>query len=1252
MNKRFIRVAVFCALTATAAPVFVGCSDDYDADIANLQDQINKINGIIGVSSDDMTAAIDQVVEQMQAKIDELSATVDGKVNTEELTAQVEALNTLIDQKADPSAIQAESEKLAGLIEAANKAAADANAADREALEQQISELEGKQEEAQLTLNEALAGKVDANTLQTEAARLEELIAEAKEIASGAVTSDQLNSMISSVQGQIEAALAGKASTEDLTELQNKLNEAINGKITPAEVDEKLAEINAELTEAIGKKMDAALFNTLKTQLETAIAGKADPALVDEKVAALEASLETVINGKADAVIVDGLTEKLETAAADLATAQNELKALQELAENFGAAMAELTTVKSDLTELGAAIADLQDKDLDLMHYAQFVTLSDKVTTLESQYGDLSDSVATNTSQLKKISEKIDKFFNEEGEGTAKEIYTRLKTLEDWKSDVEEGLTGILDKVDVSGLEDGTTADLAQMLADIADLKEQLGLAAQDPDEGEEEGDDATANFYNKEEVDKKFNELQTLMESVFGTNIQSLAYVPSSADRITKFTTLAYAANAADEKKDVILVQEQNTTVSFRVSPASAAKKIVDDINEGKKYAVTFEGMPIKGTHGLFDIKSAAIDANNAGIINLNVEVDGSQISNGQTWAVALGLKALDPVKEEGAEEAPAKTDYTDITSDYFVVSRQKTRINGVKVVTAKNIDWNLTYDKEGDVVNIGQNSWLVGTFTDPTSGDTEVIVGSETNSAGNLVASFGNIFNVSYDFNGSDAQKNEWAKTFSLDKSAGKVSLVKTGTTNLIGMFCPIVAKVTINGVNNSNGTAKVFPTSLNNVTVIRGEMSLGDPIDPATDFSFYDTNDGNKRKPFNLTTATWSNADIVVYLNEDKVNEIATLAGLDPDDLINQTAGKSFVSTKNGTNPAQQGSAKLEVVNETNRAKAFKLTIPANAVIDAKGETILFNPEITYDDDTKFNLNITFSVPPTAGFPSQVMTFGPQWVNNEVLLVPSYTYTEKDVLDDENKPTGEKYREVTGVSWVVPFTSLFNNFNSNITTITKKGGSFTLSAINKSQNLAGLNITKSDGSSVTANSQIESTFNITVTPGTYNGGSITIKTKESYAGDKAKYELSGTIKVSPNVGGKWTLGKVTNNGRINDLNGTYTLTQGTQWLDYGGNSVMEDGDFKTKAYPNGNGLSQNGFTSVKVVGATAADQNILDNCFEFGVDGNPLKFKFKAAAFNYSTAQTVNLKIEAKTKFGTISGYEGNNTVTLTFVNNPNE
>ena len=220
-------------------------------------------------------------------------------------------------------------------------------------------------------------------------------------------------------------------------------------------------------------------------------------------------------------------------------------------------------------------------------------------------------------------------------------------------------------------------------------------------------------------------------------------------------------------------------------------------------------------------------------------------------------------------------------------------------------------------------------------------------------------------------------------------------------------------------------------------------------------------------------WSGAQLVagpsltipyLYLNEDKVNEIATLAGLAPNDLITQTAGQTFTSTKNGTNPAQIGNAKLEVVNTTTKADAFKLTIPAGAVIDAKGETIVFNPTITYDDQTTFKLNVTISVPPTAGFPSQVMTLGPQWQNGEVLLVPSYTYTEKTETKDDVTTT---WREVTGVSWNVPFTSLFNNFNTNIGTITGKGGNFTLSAINKSQNLAGLDI-KKGGTTATAGSQ----------------------------------------------------------------------------------------------------------------------------------------------------------------------------------------
>ena len=1133
MNKRFIRVAVFCALTATAAPVFVGCSDDYDADIANLQDQINKINGIIGVSSDDMTAAIDQVVEQMQAKIDELSATVDGKVNTEELTAQVEALNALIDQKADPSAIQAESEKLAGLIEEANKAAADANAADREALEQQISELEGKQEEAQQTLNDALAGKVDQDVLDAEAARLQGLIDELQAQADGAATSEE----------------------------------------------------------------------------------------VEEQLASLKAELETVINGKANQTIVDDLTDKLTQATEDIAAAQNELKTLNELAENFGAAMAELETVKSNLTELSADIAALQDEDLDLTHYAQFVTLSEKVTTLESKYGDLSDSVATNTSQLEELSQKIDKFFNEEGEGTAKEIYSRLKQLEEWKNEVEEGLTGILDKVDVSGLEDGTTADLAQMLTDIADLKEQLGLAAQDPDEGEEEGDDATANFYNKEEVDKKFNELQTLMESVFGTNIQSLAYVPYTSDGITSFSSLVYAPNINDEKKDVALVQGLTTKVRFRVSPASAAQKLVDDIKEGKAYAMTFEGLPIKGSHGVFNITGAALNADNPGIIELNVEVDDAQIGNGQTWAVALGLKALDPVKEEGAEEAPAKSDYTDITSDYFVVKRNKTRITRVDVIPAANLDKNLIFDEADDAVNFSAGSWIQGTLA---GGGT---VGTKDQ---DLVDLFGNIFSTTYAFTNPKVDD----ATFNINASTGTVTLDKPGTTNLLGQTCSVKAVTTIAGVME-NGKLKNFETNLGTVEVVRGETTI--TLNANTDFYVWNASQ-NKYVQTDLSTVAWSNTTKEYELGQDLINQIVTMSGLKPVDFFAQANANTWEWTSQKPNNGGVGGAKL-IIDGTNQT--IKLQITGGKFIVA-GEKITATPTVMLDNNTEVKLTINLTLPATAGYPTLTLQKAAGlWSGDAVTFKPDFkvTMATKEVQQGD-ETVKVQYPVFQSVSHVFDVTRMYNDYANVKKDITDMGGKITITASIDANKTKGVANTAAAGQ----------TPQLTFTPASYNGGSVTVNSVVGYGDmtDAQKYKLSGTVTMK-DMSGQWTLGKVVNDGKISDLTKTYTLTEGTTWKDGSDYHMImwKDGTTQSENYPLSNGLTVNGLTAPTI--------EVLDKdyaqYFEFGVDGNPMKFRFTDAARTivFNNMQ-VRIKIKVTTPWGGVpEGYnDATSIVTLTLNN----
>ena len=91
MRKKFIRVAVFCALTATAAPVFVGCSD-YDDDINRLQGEIDQINGVIGVSGEEMAAAIQTAIDGLQAELDQAIAGKADDAAVQQLQATVQQL--------------------------------------------------------------------------------------------------------------------------------------------------------------------------------------------------------------------------------------------------------------------------------------------------------------------------------------------------------------------------------------------------------------------------------------------------------------------------------------------------------------------------------------------------------------------------------------------------------------------------------------------------------------------------------------------------------------------------------------------------------------------------------------------------------------------------------------------------------------------------------------------------------------------------------------------------------------------------------------------------------------------------------------------------------------------------------------------------------------------------------------------------------------------------------------------------------
>ena len=241
------------------------------------------------------------------------------------------------------------------------------------------------------------------------------------------------------------------------------------------------------------------------------IGAKADTAFVNQEIRDLNAELENVKAGYATTAITDQLRADLTTVTNDLTTASNKLQEVDRISTDLGVAIKDLTTVKGDLEGLKDRIEDLEGADLNLSEYSEFTALANRVQTLEGKWGELSwEDIDANTSAIEQINLKLNAFFAEKADATAKDIYNKLVALETWKTDVvEQFMSGITNSE--------ATGKLDQALADIEDLRTQLGLIAKDPEEGEE-GEEPTANFYDKATIDEMFKKVEGEMAMLFDT--------------------------------------------------------------------------------------------------------------------------------------------------------------------------------------------------------------------------------------------------------------------------------------------------------------------------------------------------------------------------------------------------------------------------------------------------------------------------------------------------------------------------------------------------------------------------------------------------------------------------------------------------------------------------------------------------------------------------------------------------------------
>ena len=63
MKRKFVKVMFFGALALAVSTAVTSCKD-YDDDVKNLQEQIDKITSTSPVSSEELKAAVDRTVEQ------------------------------------------------------------------------------------------------------------------------------------------------------------------------------------------------------------------------------------------------------------------------------------------------------------------------------------------------------------------------------------------------------------------------------------------------------------------------------------------------------------------------------------------------------------------------------------------------------------------------------------------------------------------------------------------------------------------------------------------------------------------------------------------------------------------------------------------------------------------------------------------------------------------------------------------------------------------------------------------------------------------------------------------------------------------------------------------------------------------------------------------------------------------------------------------------------------------------------------
>lgn len=428
-----------------------------------------------------------------------------------------------------------------------------------------------------------------------------------------------------------------KAAVEEATKALEKkvsdLKAVVDGKVTTTDLEAKIKELEKAL--AAGDKTVADDLIKAKNDLQLAINGKASQSTVDamnEDITALKemkTTLQALIDAenkfKADHNDLSGF----ENTSFDKFINQSIINALKDEGDSKGEIAAYvIEAVQDGVASNGKALND----HIEGLGITGVTSLTDFVDKIYNEIFKEDGVIKSKLDDLDELLQAINAYVGS-GEGQ----------LADYQTIIDE-IMATRDAVTALALPEGK--NLTQAVQDI--IATELGDA--------------------KATLGKLQTELKAEITALKGM-IQSIVYVPESADRIIEFTSLKVAETSqytSGIDRGQTWHEVGNTLekkVRFRVSPASAVAELT---KADSKYTITTDAQVLTRAAGVFTVGAVKAVANEPNLIEVTLKANAIEESKG--YAIALTVIGKDD-----------KTEYSDISSDYFAMIQQTLHINKI---------------------------------------------------------------------------------------------------------------------------------------------------------------------------------------------------------------------------------------------------------------------------------------------------------------------------------------------------------------------------------------------------------------------------------------------------------------------------------------------------------------------------------------------------------------------------------------------